>query len=168
MSYQKHSDGSFKYEDGSVVDCHCKQAPEFDNVVACDKCNVWSHKKCVQYVEETDFLCDKCKTQTNNSNDTETESESEQEYQVEKIVDWDYDVEMTIRLFLVKWKNYSSKHNSWVSETELKKCGDILKEFTDRRNIDPPKFEYQNLVGASTSKRIQLDNLTDINKIEKT
>lgn len=37
-----------------------------------------------------------------------------------------------VRRYLVKWKNFSSKHNSWVPEDDLF-CPDLLKEYEKRR-----------------------------------
>lgn len=39
------------------------------------------------------------------------------------------------RKFLVRWKNFSPKHNSWESEKNLKSCSKILKEYLKKHRL---------------------------------
>lgn len=48
------------------------------------------------------------------------------EYEIEKIVD--HRVRAKKREFLVQWKNYSAKHNSWSKEADLN-CTQLLAEY---------------------------------------
>ena len=62
--YVKQSDGSYRYPDGSVVDCSCKGPPEDGEVVQCDTCAIWMHCKCVDVNDSNRYMrfdCGLCK-----------------------------------------------------------------------------------------------------------
>lgn len=41
----------------------------------------------------------------------------------------------TVRRFLVRWKDFSSEHDSWVTEDDLN-CTKLLKEYLKKKNLE--------------------------------
>lgn len=58
--------------------------------------------------------------------DAETYSK---EYVVEKIIAQEFDVETKLLMFEVKWKGYSSEHNTWEPLEHLTHCTSLLTQF---------------------------------------
>lgn len=58
---------------------------------------------------------------------------SSKEYEVERFVA--HKVKNRKRHFLVRWKGYSSKHDSWESEKNIMNCPKILSEYLKMNNL---------------------------------
>ncbi|KAJ3501747.1 hypothetical protein NLJ89_g9201 [Agrocybe chaxingu] len=64
--------------------------------------------------------------------DTDDEA---QEFEVESILQHKIN-ELGIHTWFVKWKNYSSDHNSWVEEENLSNCLQLLADFNKSCGVD--------------------------------
>ncbi|RGP79852.1 testis-specific chromodomain y 1 [Fusarium longipes] len=61
-----------------------------------------------------------------------TDGESETEWEVEKIMDSGIDVPTGVHLYLVKWKGFSGKQNTWEPKKNLGNCLELIREFEKR------------------------------------
>lgn len=57
---------------------------------------------------------------------------SDNMYEVEKIMN--HRIVNGKMSFLVRWKNYSSKHDSWVTQSDLN-CEEILKAYQNLKRL---------------------------------
>lgn len=58
-----------------------------------------------------------------------TNVEPEMEWEVEKILDSGVDRPTGVHLYLVKWKGFSNKENTWEPRMNLSKCHKLLRDF---------------------------------------
>jgi hypothetical protein len=58
-----------------------------------------------------------------------TDPESQTEWEVEKILDSGIDGPTGVHLYLVKWKGFSSKENTWEPKKNLGNCLKLIQEF---------------------------------------
>ncbi|OHW94149.1 chromo domain-containing protein [Colletotrichum incanum] len=58
---------------------------------------------------------------------------TEKEYVVEKIVDSRIDPVTKEQMYMVKWKGYAAKDNTWEPMKNLGKCSSMIKTFTNSR-----------------------------------
>ncbi|EKJ74841.1 hypothetical protein NXS19_001875 [Fusarium pseudograminearum] len=58
-----------------------------------------------------------------------TNAEPEIEWEVENILDSGVDRPTGVHLYLVKWKGFSNKENTWEPRVNLSKCHKLLREF---------------------------------------
>ncbi|RGP72085.1 testis-specific chromodomain y 1 [Fusarium sporotrichioides] len=61
-----------------------------------------------------------------------TDAESEIEWEVEKILDSGIDGPTGVHLYLVKWKGFSNKENTWEPKKNLGNCHKLLREFEEK------------------------------------
>lgn len=61
------------------------------------------------------------------------EEEGEEVFEVESLLKHKVN-QRKVRSFLVRWKNYSSEHDSWVKESDLN-CPTILKEYLKKHSL---------------------------------
>lgn len=63
--------------------------------------------------------------------DQEDEEDEDEVYEVEKLISHkDY----KLRKYLVRWKNFSAEHDSWVEESNLE-CKKLLNEYLKKKNL---------------------------------
>ncbi|CAF0976436.1 unnamed protein product [Adineta ricciae] len=76
----------------------------------------------------------------------------------------DYDVEKILSkrtnnkgqvYYLIKWKGYSSKDNTWEPETNVDNCQNLIQEFESRQSVRPTR---STLSSASTKACQKYDN----------
>jgi hypothetical protein len=60
---------------------------------------------------------------------TTANADSEIEWEVERILDSGIDGPTGVHLYLVKWKGFSSKENTWEPKKNLGNCHKLLQEF---------------------------------------
>lgn len=58
-----------------------------------------------------------------------TNAEPEMEWEVEKIMDSGVNRPTGVHLYLVKWKGFSNKENTWEPRMNLSKCHKLLRDF---------------------------------------
>lgn len=80
--------------------------------------------------------------------------EDEEEYEVEAILDKRVDKRKGGLFYLIKWKNWSDKHNSWEPFSNLDNCLDLLEKF---------EFEYANVKNNNNNN----NNKGKSNKLKK-
>jgi histone-lysine N-methyltransferase SUV39H len=85
----------------------------------------------------------KRKRQKSIESKTESELQIEGSFIVEKIIDWGLH-DNGLKMFLIKWQNYDSNHNSWEFDFQLHECEELLQEFHSTINgRHPPKYSWQ-------------------------
>lgn len=73
------------------------------------------------------------KKATKKPNNGRNRTFSQEEYQVERIVDSMIDADTKEHLYMVKWKGYPSKDNTWEPKSNLKKCENLLKDYDAKK-----------------------------------
>ncbi|KAJ0164429.1 Chromobox -like protein 3 [Colletotrichum tanaceti] len=64
---------------------------------------------------------------------------TDEEYVVEKIVDSRIDPATKEQMYMVKWKGYAAKDNTWEPKKNLRKCGAMIKTFNNSPNAKGKK-----------------------------
>jgi hypothetical protein len=64
-----------------------------------------------------------------------TRPESDTEWEVEKIVESQVDAVTREHFYLVKWKDFSSKHNTWEPKKNMGNCSSLVKDFEKKRQM---------------------------------
>ncbi|CAJ0552868.1 Ff.00g009460.m01.CDS01 [Fusarium sp. VM40] len=62
-----------------------------------------------------------------------TSPDSDTEWEVEEIVESRIDTTTKKQVYLVKWKGYSSKHNTWEPRKNLGNCLKLVRKFEERQ-----------------------------------
>ncbi|TID06816.1 Chromobox protein like protein 3 [Colletotrichum higginsianum] len=64
---------------------------------------------------------------------------TDEEYVVEKIIDSRIDPATKEQMYMVKWKGYAAKDNTWEPKKNLGKCGAMIKTFNNSQNAKGKK-----------------------------
>ncbi|KAK6215004.1 hypothetical protein QIS74_08023 [Colletotrichum tabaci] len=64
---------------------------------------------------------------------------TDEEYVVEKIIDSSIDPATKEQMYMVKWKGYAAKDNTWEPKKNLGKCGAMIKTFNNSQNAKGKK-----------------------------
>jgi len=85
-----------------------------------------------EVIDEKDEISEKSLSVVDSADSTETEEEVEENWEVEEIVDYQYCRQSEAGLYLVKWINWESEHNTWEPEAHLE-CTALLATFYKTR-----------------------------------
>ncbi|SPJ79552.1 uncharacterized protein FTOL_07943 [Fusarium torulosum] len=64
-----------------------------------------------------------------------TRPESDTEWEVEKIVESQVDAVTRENFYLVKWKGFSSEHNTWEPKKNMGNCSRLVQDFEKKRQM---------------------------------
>lgn len=114
----------------SMVELHCLcRKPEVKGVamIFCDRCRKWFHPPCLKLTKKQfekaqlspSFLCNSCK-------DVEA---GEKTFDVNFIVSRRRSTKGGKYEYLIRWKGYSSRHDTWEPEANLTACWDVKMTF---------------------------------------
>jgi transposase InsO family protein len=65
------------------------------------------------------------------------DTEEENEFEVERILDHRDTEQIKLREYLVRWLGYDNSENTWEPESNLRNCGQRIKEYWKRTRRDP-------------------------------
>lgn len=94
--------------------------------------NTWepeSNLACDELISEFLKTKEKVADPTKNKNKNKISAEDSTDYEVQKILDVNYKSNNK-REFLIRWKNYSSKHDTWEPEENLS-CDELIAAFLE-------------------------------------
>lgn len=145
--------------------CKICSGPENDEMVFCENCSEWFDYKCVKFTQSDidridNYYCNECEDSARHSDGSRLVTTwhgrapadiLEQSYKnifyytIETILDHHFE-EGLERQFLVKWKNWGSNFNSWVTESGMDGAVDDLQKYLRRNNL--PLSTVEPLYGA--------------------
>lgn len=64
-----------------------------------------------------------------------TRPESDTEWEVEKIVESQVDAVTRENFYLVKWKGFSSEHNTWEPKKNMVNCSRLVQDVEKKRQM---------------------------------
>lgn len=99
----------------------------------------------------TELLNKKRSSADEKSSKEGSNSEKEDEYEVEAILDKKVDKKKSCVLYLIKWKGWSDKYNSWEPYSNLDNCLDLLEKFEFK--LADEKGNNNNKGGKNKSKK---------------
>lgn len=151
----------------------CKKE-DHGTLIICDNCDSTFHLTCVELESQdvdliANYFCFTCEDKEKlltiwkkrRASVMERIDKRQNYYEVEKILH--HRLTSNGRQFLVKWKGYEAKDNSWIPEESMDGCLDLLQSYLRQHGL--PLTKIEGLMGATRGAQVNESNWVSMNHL---